>query len=193
VKWIALVLRHVSESKVGGGVVRCTSAQSQWMPDDSVDALFTDPPYYDSYPYADLSDFFFPLLAAGFERVAGSAAEGFVLGNLTPKDEELVVQPTRKSALGAKDGRFYESGLRTAFEKARGTFRAPDIAYAVLSGSATDSTIRSAVPGNVASSSFSWRQSASTARVRCGDDCGVNVTRSSPARTSSLPPDWKAA
>jgi adenine-specific DNA methylase len=29
------------------------------LPDDSVQVFFTDPPYYDAVPYADLSDLFY--------------------------------------------------------------------------------------------------------------------------------------
>ncbi len=33
--------------------------QNHFLPDDSVDIYFTDPPYYNAIPYADLSDFFY--------------------------------------------------------------------------------------------------------------------------------------
>ena len=35
------------------------SATAHPLPDDSADALITDPPYYDAVPYCLLSDFFY--------------------------------------------------------------------------------------------------------------------------------------
>ena len=41
------------------GQVQQLSARTLPLPDGSGDVWFTDPPYYDAIPYADLSDFFF--------------------------------------------------------------------------------------------------------------------------------------
>ena len=41
------------------GQVQIADAASLPVPDDAADVWFTDPPYYDAVPYADLSDFFF--------------------------------------------------------------------------------------------------------------------------------------
>jgi len=47
------------------------SATELPYPDDYFDAVFTDPPYYDNVPYADLSDFFYVWLKRTVEsRVA---------------------------------------------------------------------------------------------------------------------------
>ncbi len=51
-----------------------------------VDAIVTDPPYYDAIPYADLSDFFFVWL----RRTIGTQFSGIVSEPLTPKINELV-------------------------------------------------------------------------------------------------------
>jgi len=136
IHWISLVLRHLAASRIAGGTVRRVAAQLQWMPDDSVDALITDPPYYDSYPYADLSDFFFPLLASGLQRV-GLPTEDWKVGFLTPKDEELVVQPTRVVSGQPKDGAFYERGLKAAFEAARRAVRPNGIGVVVFANKTT--------------------------------------------------------
>lgn len=136
IHWISLVLRHLSVGRIAGGTVRRVAAQIQWMPDDSVDALITDPPYYDSYPYADLSDFFFPLLASGLQRV-GLPTEDWKVGSLTPKDDELVVQPTRVVSGRPKDSAFYESGLKEAFEAARRAVRPNGIGVIVFANKTT--------------------------------------------------------
>jgi len=41
------------------GQVERGSAVTHLLPDDSAKCFFTDPPYYDAVPYADLSDFFY--------------------------------------------------------------------------------------------------------------------------------------
>ena len=42
----------------GGGQVQAADATDHPLPDQSAGVWFTDPPYYDAIPYADLSDFF---------------------------------------------------------------------------------------------------------------------------------------
>lgn len=138
VRWISLILKHLAESDIAGGTVRRSPAQTQWMPDDSVDALITDPPYYDSYAYADLSDFFFPVLAAGFDQLGLAAAVDLVPGNQAPKDEELVVQPTRLVQGQPKDEAFYQRGLCDAFEAARRAVKPEGIGVVVFANKTTD-------------------------------------------------------
>jgi adenine-specific DNA methylase len=43
----------------GAAQVQSGDATSSTLPDDTAAVFFTDPPYYDAIPYADLSDFFF--------------------------------------------------------------------------------------------------------------------------------------
>ena len=58
-EWVARVVEHVVSMTVQEGTVRQSLAQKAWLPDDFIDAMITDPPYYDAFPYSDLSDFFF--------------------------------------------------------------------------------------------------------------------------------------
>ena len=46
------------------GYVEQASATQHPLPEDSANALITDPPYYDAVPYAHLSDFFYVWLPA---------------------------------------------------------------------------------------------------------------------------------
>jgi len=55
-------------------------------PDEYFDAIFTDPPYYDSVPYSDLSDFFYVWL----KRSIGNLFKQFFNTPLTPKSEEII-------------------------------------------------------------------------------------------------------
>ena len=56
VDWIADVVEAWPESKLGQ--VLQADAADHPLPDQSASVWFTDPPYYDAVPYADLSDFF---------------------------------------------------------------------------------------------------------------------------------------
>lgn len=74
------------------GSAHRTAAEAMPLPDDIVDAFVTDPPYYDSVPYADLSDFFYTWMR--HLPVSRSIPELF--GDpLTPKDGEGVVDLRR--------------------------------------------------------------------------------------------------
>jgi putative DNA methylase len=50
---------EAAEASDRPAVVQRGSATSISLPDDSLDAVISDPPYYDNVPYADISDFFY--------------------------------------------------------------------------------------------------------------------------------------
>ena len=87
-----------------------SSAFSVPMPDGSAHALVTDPPYYDSVPYADLSDFFYVWLRRtlrtfeleGFDKV------------LTPKEDECIVDEVK-----GKDNQYFEKSMKRAMIEGR--------------------------------------------------------------------------
>lgn len=78
--------------------------------------ISTDPPYYDSVPYADLSDFFYVWLRRSLRGIYPD-----LLGTmLVPKAEELVADSDRHDGkAGAKA--FFEHGFRQVFARARTT------------------------------------------------------------------------
>ena len=55
-EWVAKVIEAWPRSE--GGQVLSADATDHPLPDQSANIWFTDPPYYDQIPYADLSDFF---------------------------------------------------------------------------------------------------------------------------------------
>ncbi len=80
---------------------------SQHLRVQSIDAIVTDPPYYDAIPYADISDFFY----VWFRRSIGNRFPDVFADALTPKSEELVQQH--------KTGKeFYEKGMAESFRTA---------------------------------------------------------------------------
>jgi putative DNA methylase len=67
------------------------------IPDRSVDAIITDPPYYGTVPYADLSDFFY----VWQKRTLGDIFPDLFWSELTDKDREAVANPSRFRNMGA--------------------------------------------------------------------------------------------
>jgi len=78
---------------------------------------FTDPPYYDNIVYADLSDFFYVWLRRSLDQMYPELFKTV----LTPKAEELVATPYRFGGDPEEARRFFEQGLRAAFECMRDT------------------------------------------------------------------------
>lgn len=117
VEWIGLVLDSVARASLGTGVVRQASATSLPAADDSLQMFFTDPPYYDSVPYADLSDYFYVWL----RRALYKSFPDLFTPALTPKDEEAIWNPSRiyQPTGRPKDEAFYVAQMTKAFTEGR--------------------------------------------------------------------------
>lgn len=85
------------------------------IPDNSVDAVITDPPYYSTIQYAELSDFFYVWLKS---TVGDIFPELFYL-ELTDKDREAVANPSRFRNMGVSPEELanqdYEAKMAMAF------------------------------------------------------------------------------
>ena len=136
VDWVRRVLQHIAAARSHTGSVEQADSQIQIVPNDAADAWITDPPYYDSYPYADLSDFFYPVLRATLSRSKHPISRLFS-ESLTPKDQELVLQPTRITAGGPKDHEAYRVGMTKAFGVGRIATRTNGIAVIVFANKTT--------------------------------------------------------
>ncbi len=87
------------------------------IPDESVDAIITDPPYYGTIQYAELSDFFYVWM----KRVLDDVYPELFSSELTDKDREAVANPSRFRNMGKKAeelaGLDYEAKMQLAFEE----------------------------------------------------------------------------
>src|SRR5262249_8589348 len=63
------------------------NASDQSLPDDFAALLLTDPPYYDSVPYAEIADYFYVWL----KRALPQTLDGALKYTLTPKQEQAIV------------------------------------------------------------------------------------------------------
>lgn len=86
------------------------------LPDDSADLFFTDPPYYDVVPYADLSDLCFVWL----KRTIGHDYPDLLKDYLTPKRNQIVVcRQIISDGRGDLSPELYRTRMTEAFIKSR--------------------------------------------------------------------------
>jgi putative DNA methylase len=91
-----------------------TSAMQLPLEDASVDAVITDPPYYDNVPYADLSDFFYVWL----KRTIGFLYPEHLNGKLAPKRQEAIAEPARHKGNMQEARCSYENMMAQSFAEA---------------------------------------------------------------------------
>ena len=93
------------------GQVQQFSATNHPLPDDFIQCFFSDPPYYNAVPYADLSDFFYVWLKRSLKDVHPSLFSTL----LAPKDEEICEMKGWDSVrYPEKDGKWYEQQMGKA-------------------------------------------------------------------------------
>lgn len=80
------------------------------MADDSVACFFTDPPYYDAVPYADLSDYFYVWL----KRSIGDIHPALFQNDLTNKTDECIVDEIK-----GKERQYFEKTMGQAMNEGR--------------------------------------------------------------------------
>lgn len=99
-----------------------TNLPAEWT--GRFDAVVTDPPYYDSVPYANLSDYFYPW----HKRIVGDDYPEAFVTESTPKDKELVQDSIYHGGTQAAAKRFYEDGMASAFAEMHRVLRNDGIA-----------------------------------------------------------------
>lgn len=103
------------------------------LPDESVDIVFTDPPYANQIPYAHLADFFYGWLRLGLQERLTQA--------FSDPETEKARELTENRAV--RDGRvhdrnWYEQKMHEAFVRMKQTIREDGIAAAVFAHKDTD-------------------------------------------------------
>ena len=122
VQTVENIARNVESTVIDGvhvGEVSHADATRHPLSDQTADIWFTDPPYYDAVPYADLSDFFFvwlkralsahPLLRDPFDPT----------NRLSPKAREIVQDETKVDDARSKDSTWFEERMAMAFNEGR--------------------------------------------------------------------------
>ena len=117
VDWVARSAGALSLWK--SGQLQQASATEHPFPDQAASVWFTDPPYYDAVPYADLSDFFLawlkrmlpdhPLLRDSLDSA----------NRLSPKTREIVQDETKQAGGQSKGRAWFEEAMAKAFAEGR--------------------------------------------------------------------------
>jgi len=121
-----------------GGQVQVADARRSLLPDQSGHLWFTDPPYYDAVPYADLSDFFFVWLKRCLPEVMMLRDPFDDKNTLTPKIPEIVQDETKQYESRQKDRLFFEDSMSIAFLEGRRILRADGIGSVVFAHKTTE-------------------------------------------------------
>jgi adenine-specific DNA methylase len=135
--WVLKVVEAWPGSSPGN--TQIADAAAHPLPDHTAPLWFTDPPYYDAVPYADLSDFFLvwlkralpghPLLRDPFDPA----------NPLTPKTREAVQNERSLTNDGRpKDRDFYERVMAHAFAEGRRVLREDGIGSIVFAHKTTE-------------------------------------------------------
>ena len=102
-------------SGVGGpATVQRGSALSTSLESGVFDAIVTDPPYYDSRSYSNLSDHFY----VWHKRIVGKYHPNDFAGQLTPKKTEAIAASYRHGGSRAKADDAYEAMMQSGFKEA---------------------------------------------------------------------------
>lgn len=121
-------------------VASVSQAESQEspLPDASASVWFTDPPYYDAYPYADLADGFLVWLSrAGFRGARRNIIDKDN-PTLSPKNREIVQDESRTCNGRTKDRAFFEDEMCSAFAEGRRLLDAGGIGCIVFAHKTTE-------------------------------------------------------
>jgi len=108
------------------------------LPDETADVFFTDPPYYDAVPYADLSDFFFVWLKRAILDRSRLRDPFEPANSLTPKVRELVQDETKWFDGTVKDGSFFEKRMAKAFGEGQRILRPHGVGCVVFAHKTTE-------------------------------------------------------
>ncbi len=130
--WVVRVIDHAA--RTGGELARLRQGDAARLAlaDAALDAVITDPPYYDAVPYADLSDFFYVWL----KRSVGDLYPEVFATPLTPKQPEIIQEPARHGGADAARA-FYEAQMTRAFGEAARVLKPDGIAVVVFAHKST--------------------------------------------------------
>lgn len=132
--WIDRIIGHCSKTSIAQTHVLRGSAIRVPLDDNYLDAIITDPPYYDAVPYADLSDFFYVWL----KRTIGHLYPSEFRVPTTPKAQEIVQNPIRHGGDNAKAKAFYEEMMTKAFQEMHRVLKPAGEATIVFAHKSTD-------------------------------------------------------
>jgi len=136
VEWVAEVLEQWPGSYVGQ--VQSADSSAHPVPADAATVWFTDPPYYDAVPYADLSDFFFVWLKRTLPEHPLLRDSLDPANRLTPKLREAVQDETKRDDGRPKDRAWFEEKMAKAFAEGHRVLRDDGVGSVVFAHKTTE-------------------------------------------------------
>lgn len=134
IEWIERVCRNLAAAKMEPGSTNMGDARRLPLPDQSVNYVITDPPYYNAVPYADLSDFFYVWL----RRSIGPLYPELFATDLVPKEGEIAEMAYWDRARYAnKDKHFFETEMKRALLEVARTLSPDGVAVIVFAHKTT--------------------------------------------------------
>ena len=120
------------------GQCEVAAAQQSLLPDEASSVLFTDPPYYDAIPYADLADFFFVWLKRALPHYS-LLCDPFDPDNaLTPKSQEAVQDETKCVNSRSKDKAWFEETMASTFTESQRVLRDDGVGSVIFAHKTTE-------------------------------------------------------
>jgi len=131
---VEVLKREGARPREEPGTAQRSSATAIPLPDDSVAYVVTDPPYYDAVPYAALSDFCYVWL----KRALGDIHAGLFQNELTPKGEEIILDPGPPAEGDvSKDREYFENMMQKALEDARRVLKPDGVGVVIFAHKGT--------------------------------------------------------
>jgi len=133
IRSVQSALRSLSATRYQPSSPLLANALEAILPRESVDIVFTDPPYANQIPYAHLSDLFHGNLRLGLRN---RVPQGFGAPE-TQKASELTENHAVKDG-GVHDRHWYEDHMREAFAQLKGAIREDGVSAVVFAHKDTD-------------------------------------------------------
>ncbi len=133
VRSVRSALRHLASTRYLPSSPLLANALDAVLPEESVDVIFTDPPYANQIPYAHLSDFFYGWLRLGLRSRLPQA--------FTAVETEKARELTENRAVsdgGVHDREWYESRMKEAFGQMKRIIREDGVGSVVFAHKETD-------------------------------------------------------
>ena len=108
-EWTCIAVKALSF--MGGGATNLTLGSATASGLGHFDVILTDPPYYDSIPYSDVSDYFYIWL----RRLLSTRYPDAFRGRLVDRGQEIIQHAGRLDGDNVRAKALYEDGMRQAF------------------------------------------------------------------------------
>ena len=131
-------IESVVEALERTGQVQVADAAEHPLPDHAAPVWFTDPPYYDAIPYADLSDFFLVWLKRALPGQQLLRDPFDPANPLTPKLRECVWNRAYSYEGRPKDTVFFETTMQRCFLEGRRVLRDDGVGCVVFAHQTTE-------------------------------------------------------